>query len=130
MDLLTGGRTSVSNRLTVSKGLTEDPCHRTVAPSLCVAYFPCYQHLARIALSPRNGTTCALGQCGSESSSARGRFMKPITPEKSKLGFIGIGYMGRPIARRLLASAFKLTAYDRDRGKAQELVRYGGRVAH
>ncbi len=48
--------------------------------------------------------------------------MKPITPEKSKLGFVGIGYMGRPIARRLLASGFKLTAYDRDRGKAQELV--------
>ncbi len=56
--------------------------------------------------------------------------MKPITPEKSKLGFVGIGYMGRPIARRLLASGFKLTVYDRDRGKVQELVRYGGRVAH
>jgi 3-hydroxyisobutyrate dehydrogenase-like beta-hydroxyacid dehydrogenase len=56
--------------------------------------------------------------------------MKPITPEKSKLGFVGIGYMGRPIARRLLASGFKLTVYDRDRGKVQELVRYGARVAH
>jgi 3-hydroxyisobutyrate dehydrogenase-like beta-hydroxyacid dehydrogenase len=55
--------------------------------------------------------------------------MKPITVEKSKLGFVGIGYMGRPIARRLLESGFKLTAYDRDRGKAQELVRDGGRVA-
>jgi len=55
--------------------------------------------------------------------------MKPITAEKSKLAFVGIGYMGRPMARRLLASGFKLTAYDRDRGKAQELVRYGGRVA-
>jgi len=56
--------------------------------------------------------------------------MKPITPEKSKLGFVGIGYMGRPIARGLLESGFKLTAYDRDHGKAEELVRYGGRVAH
>ena len=56
--------------------------------------------------------------------------MKPITPEKSKLGFVGIGYMGRPIARGLLESGFKLTAYDRDHRKAQELVRYGGRVAH
>ncbi len=55
--------------------------------------------------------------------------MKPITPEKSKLGFVGIGYMGRPIARRLLESGFKLTAYDRDHGKAEELVRYGGSVA-
>jgi 3-hydroxyisobutyrate dehydrogenase-like beta-hydroxyacid dehydrogenase len=55
--------------------------------------------------------------------------MKPITPEKSKLGFIGIGYMGRPIARRLLESGFRLSAYDRDQGKAEELVRYGGSVA-
>jgi 3-hydroxyisobutyrate dehydrogenase len=55
--------------------------------------------------------------------------MKPITPEKSKLGFVGIGYMGSPIARRLLESGFKLTAYDRDHSKAQELVRYGSSVA-
>ncbi len=37
--------------------------------------------------------------------------------------------MGRPIAQRLLESGFKLTAYDRDRSKAEELVRYGGTVA-
>src|SRR5580693_3592014 len=55
--------------------------------------------------------------------------MKPITPEKDKLGFIGIGYMGRPIARRLLEAGFKLTAYDRDRSKAEELSQYGGVVA-
>ncbi|PYU00704.1 MAG: hypothetical protein DMG34_19120, partial [Acidobacteria bacterium] len=48
--------------------------------------------------------------------------MKPITPERSKIGFVGIGYMGRPIARRLLASGFKLTAYDRDRGKAHVIL--------
>src|SRR5882672_10452062 len=40
-----------------------------------------------------------------------------------------IGYMGRPIARRLLESGFKLTAYDRDHSKAEELTRYGGTVA-
>jgi 3-hydroxyisobutyrate dehydrogenase len=55
--------------------------------------------------------------------------MKPITQEKDRLGFVGIGYMGRPIARRLLESGFKLTAYDRDHNKAVELVRYGGAVA-
>ena len=38
--------------------------------------------------------------------------VKPITQENSRLGFVGIGYMGRPIARRLLESGFKLTAYD------------------
>jgi 3-hydroxyisobutyrate dehydrogenase-like beta-hydroxyacid dehydrogenase len=55
--------------------------------------------------------------------------MKPITQENSRLGFIGIGYMGRPIARRLRESGFKLTAYDRNPSKAQELVQYGGTVA-
>jgi 3-hydroxyisobutyrate dehydrogenase-like beta-hydroxyacid dehydrogenase len=52
-----------------------------------------------------------------------------ITREKSKLGFIGIGYMGRPIAQRLLESGFKLSAYDRHRTKAEELIRYGGTTA-
>ena len=55
--------------------------------------------------------------------------MKPITQENSTLGFAGVGYMGRPIARRLLESGFKLTAYDRDQSKAEELIQYGGKVA-
>jgi len=55
--------------------------------------------------------------------------MNAITPEKDKLGLIGIGYMGRPIAQRLLEAGFKLTVYDRDRSKAEELVQYGGVVA-
>src|ERR1700704_2152242 len=55
--------------------------------------------------------------------------MKPITQENDRLGFVGIGYMGRPIARRLLESGFKLTAFDRDPSKAEELIRYGGIVA-
>ena len=48
--------------------------------------------------------------------------MKLITRENDRLGFVGIGYMGRPIARRWLESGFKLTAYDRDHSKAEELV--------
>jgi 3-hydroxyisobutyrate dehydrogenase len=55
--------------------------------------------------------------------------MKPITQENDRLGFVGVGYMGRPIARRLLEAGFKLTAYDRDRNMAEELTRYGGKVA-
>jgi 3-hydroxyisobutyrate dehydrogenase-like beta-hydroxyacid dehydrogenase len=55
--------------------------------------------------------------------------MKPITQENDRLGFVGIGYMGRPIARRLLESGFKLTAYDQEHGKAEELIQYGGTVA-
>src|SRR5438445_11204975 len=55
--------------------------------------------------------------------------MKVITQENSRLGFVGIGYMGRPIARRLPESGFKLTAYDRNRSKAEQLIQYGGKVA-
>jgi len=55
--------------------------------------------------------------------------MKAITQENNRLGFVGIGYMGRPIARRLLESGFKLTAYDRDHRKSVELIQYGGNVA-
>jgi 3-hydroxyisobutyrate dehydrogenase len=55
--------------------------------------------------------------------------MNPITSEKNKLGFVGVGYMGRPITQRLLKSGFKVAAYDRDHSKAEELIRYGGTVA-
>src|SRR5271167_2410647 len=55
--------------------------------------------------------------------------MKPIMQENDRLGFIGIGYMGRPIARRLLEAGFRVTVYDRDPNKADELLRYGGTVA-
>lgn len=47
----------------------------------------------------------------------------------NRLGFIGIGYMGRPIARRLLESGFKVIAYDRERSNAEKLIPYGGTVA-
>lgn len=55
--------------------------------------------------------------------------MNPITSDRNNLGFIGIGYMGRRIARRLLESGFKLTAHDHDHSKAEELIQYGGTVA-
>src|SRR5260370_19202318 len=55
--------------------------------------------------------------------------MKPIKQENDRLGFVGIGYRGRPIARRLLESGFKLTAYDRNHAKAEELIPSGGNVA-
>ena len=55
--------------------------------------------------------------------------MKPITQENDRLGFVGIGYMGRPIAKRLIESGFTLTAYDRNHSKAEELIQYGGNVA-
>jgi 3-hydroxyisobutyrate dehydrogenase-like beta-hydroxyacid dehydrogenase len=56
--------------------------------------------------------------------------MTPITLDHRKLAFIGIGSMGRPIARRLLESGYNLTAYNRDRSKAEALIGYGGIVAN
>src|SRR5258705_12979670 len=56
--------------------------------------------------------------------------MTLIAPVGSKLGFIGIGFMGRPIAGRLLQAGYKLTAYNRDRSKAEALVGYGAVVAN
>ena len=56
--------------------------------------------------------------------------MKPITSKNNKLGFIGIGYMGRPIAQRLLEAGFELIAYDRDHSKAERLTPYGAKVAN
>ena len=47
-----------------------------------------------------------------------------------KLGFIGIGSMGRPIARRLLQAGYKVSVYNRDRSKAEALVGYGAIVAN
>ncbi len=55
--------------------------------------------------------------------------MNPITAEKNKLGFVGIGYMGSRIAQRLLKSGFKVTVYDRNLSKAEELIQNGGTVA-
>jgi 3-hydroxyisobutyrate dehydrogenase-like beta-hydroxyacid dehydrogenase len=55
--------------------------------------------------------------------------MTPIDPVHRKLGFIGIGSMGGPIARRLLRSGYKVTVYNRERGKAQAMVGEGAAVA-
>ncbi|HTA43347.1 MAG TPA: NAD(P)-dependent oxidoreductase [Bryobacteraceae bacterium] len=46
----------------------------------------------------------------------------------SRLGFIGLGHLGSPIARRLVAS-FPMVVYDRDRAKAEELRALGATVA-
>lgn len=55
--------------------------------------------------------------------------MTSITPDRCKLGFIGIGSMGRPIAQRLLRSGYKVMAYNRDRRRAEALAGEGATVA-
>src|SRR6202790_3593585 len=41
---------------------------------------------------------------------------------RSRLGFIGLGYLGSRIARRLVAAGFPMIVYDLDRTKAVELA--------
>src|SRR4051794_38489742 len=48
----------------------------------------------------------------------------------TRLGFIGLGYMGSRIARRLAAAGFPMVVYNRDREKAAELAELGAEVAH
>jgi len=46
------------------------------------------------------------------------------------LGFIGVGVMGRPMARRLLQQGHSLMIYDKEPGALEELAALGARVAH
>ena len=41
---------------------------------------------------------------------------------RSRLGFIGLGYLGSRIARRLSAAGFPMVIYDRDREKTNEIA--------
>ncbi len=47
-----------------------------------------------------------------------------------RVGFIGLGNMGLPIARNLLKAGHELTVYNRTRSKAEALVAAGAKVAN
>jgi 3-hydroxyisobutyrate dehydrogenase len=55
--------------------------------------------------------------------------MEPLTADRLKLGFIGIGNMGRRIAQRLLDHGYQLCAYDMNPVQAEALATRGGTVA-
>ena len=46
-----------------------------------------------------------------------------------KIGFIGLGIMGQPMALNLLKAGFELSVYNRTRDKAAPLEKAGARVA-
>ncbi|MBE7559742.1 NAD(P)-dependent oxidoreductase [bacterium] len=48
---------------------------------------------------------------------------------KSHIAFIGLGLMGQPMARNLLAAGFPVTVHNRTRAKAEALVEHGAVVA-
>src|SRR5436309_5501949 len=45
------------------------------------------------------------------------------------VGFIGLGYMGKPMARNLLKAGFPLVVHNRSQGAVQELVAEGATAA-
>jgi 2-hydroxy-3-oxopropionate reductase len=51
------------------------------------------------------------------------------TPSPLRIGFIGLGVMGKSMARNLLKAGFPLTVHNRSRDKAAELVKEGARAA-
>ena len=53
---------------------------------------------------------------------------KTVTAQ-SRLGFIGLGYLGSRMARRLAAAGFAMVVHDRDREKTKELAALGATVA-
>jgi 2-hydroxy-3-oxopropionate reductase len=50
--------------------------------------------------------------------------------KKVKLGYIGLGLMGKPMAHNLLKAGFPLVVHNRSRGAVQELVKAGAQEAH
>jgi 3-hydroxyisobutyrate dehydrogenase-like beta-hydroxyacid dehydrogenase len=54
--------------------------------------------------------------------------LKKIT-KNHRLGFIGLGHLGSPMARRLLSAGFPLVVYNRDSNKTQALAALGAEVA-
>ena len=55
--------------------------------------------------------------------------MESFTTDRVKLGFIGLGNMGKRMARRLLDHGYQVSVYDRDISKADALTAQGGVVA-
>ena len=53
---------------------------------------------------------------------------KKIT-KNHRLGFIGLGHLGSPMARRLLSAGFPLLVYNRDSNRTKELATLGAEVA-
>lgn len=49
--------------------------------------------------------------------------------EKKRVGFIGMGIMGRPMSINLLKAGFDVTVYNRTPGRAQEVVAAGAKEA-
>src|SRR3954466_4497867 len=50
-------------------------------------------------------------------------------PKQNRLGFIGLGHLGSPMAHRLLAAGFPMVVYNRDTNKTNAFAALGAEVA-
>jgi 2-hydroxy-3-oxopropionate reductase len=46
-----------------------------------------------------------------------------------RVGFVGLGIMGKPMARKLMEAGYDLVVYNRSRGKAEDLIPEGAEAA-
>jgi 3-hydroxyisobutyrate dehydrogenase len=53
-----------------------------------------------------------------------------ISPDKTRLGWIGTGVMGRSMCGHLLGAGYQLTVFNRTKSKASELIERGARWAN
>ncbi|KAL2513829.1 putative 3-hydroxyisobutyrate dehydrogenase-like 3 [Forsythia ovata] len=53
----------------------------------------------------------------------------PVTPNQTRIGWIGIGVMGGAMASRLLSAGYAVTIYARNPSKATSLLSQGARLA-
>jgi 2-hydroxy-3-oxopropionate reductase len=59
----------------------------------------------------------------------RKRGVQPMSERAPRIGFIGLGIMGKPMARNLLAAGYKVTVHSRSSGPVDELAGEGAAVA-
>ncbi|HZD28203.1 MAG TPA: NAD(P)-binding domain-containing protein, partial [Xanthobacteraceae bacterium] len=52
-----------------------------------------------------------------------------MAANKQKIGWIGVGRMGGPMAERLLKAGYDVAIWNRTRAKAEPLAKIGGKVA-
>src|SRR3989442_13951260 len=61
--------------------------------------------------------------------SSGGRSMRAVEPGRTRVGFVGLGLMGLPMARNVLEAGYQLTVWNRTAAKAAPLVAEGARQA-
>lgn len=55
--------------------------------------------------------------------------IETASPGRTKVGFVGLGVMGKPMARNIMRAGFALTVYNRSRASVDELVAEGATAA-